>query len=299
MPESPSVTRPDSAPPSGRPPRRARWILLALAALAAALGLAAYAFVGTEAGVQFAARTLALRTGGQLEIDGATGSLLHEIRVRRIAWRGSAARVTAEDAVLTWSPAALWSRGVVVRTLGAQRLDVEFEPSDSAIPLPDSLALPFPIAIDELAVARLDWRVGRNRGTIRGLALRYAGDSAVHRFSGIRLGAERWSLTGEATIAATPPFAIGGRIAATGDAVRNAAAATVTLSGTLARRAAARAPRSSRRTLRSRRSRQCRSSPSRPMRTTSTSPRGTRRCRRRASPSPCARSPKAAALRDT
>ena len=48
--------------------------------------------------------------------------------------------------------------------------------SDTEVPLPASLALPFEVTHRASSrVARLDWRVGTNRGTIRGLALRYAG----------------------------------------------------------------------------------------------------------------------------
>jgi hypothetical protein len=95
-----------------------------------ALALAAgYAVLSGQAGVDFAVRELVLRGGGALEIDGATGSLLDTVRIRRVAWRGPEASAVAHDVALTWSPAALWSRGIVVSGLGARELALEFKPA--------------------------------------------------------------------------------------------------------------------------------------------------------------------------
>jgi translocation and assembly module TamB len=231
----------DPAPPAGTgvappPPRRRRWSRTSLfvAALVATLALAGYVFLTGDAGVGFAVRELALRSGGHLTLEGASGSLLDAVRVRRIVWRGSAAQATATDVTLTWSPTALWSRGVVVQTLGAQHLELDLEASDTAVPLPTSLALPFEIAIEHLAVSRLDWRVGPNRGAIRGLALRYLGGAAGSRVTDVTLGTDRWALTGGAAIGAKPPFPIDGRLALTGGAELKRAETTLALSGTLA-----------------------------------------------------------------
>ena len=156
------------------------------------------------------------------------------MRVRRIVWRGPSTQVTATNVALTWSPTALWSRGVVVQTLGAEHIELDLEASDTEVPLPASLALPFEITIDELAVSRLDWRVGPNRGAIRGLALRYAGGAAGSRVTNVKLGTESWTLAGGAAIGADPPFPIDGHLALTGDAAGKGAKATLALSGSLA-----------------------------------------------------------------
>jgi translocation and assembly module TamB len=226
-------TRPGTAAPSA--PRR-RWLRVSLftAALAAALAGAGYAFLASDAGVEFAARELALRSGGKLAIEGATGSLLHAMHVRRIAWRGPEAQVTATDITLTWSPTALWSRRVVLQTLGAQHLQLDMDASDAAVTPPENLALPFELAIENLSLARLDWRVGPNRGAIRGLALRYAGGADGHRVSELTLGTDSWMLAGGAGIGAQPPFPVEGRLALQGGAMLHGAATTLSLAGTLA-----------------------------------------------------------------
>ena len=224
---------PDAVAPAPRRRHRLRTSLFA-AALSGALVAGGYAFLASDAGVEFAMRELEARTGDRIAIEGASGSLLNAVRVRRIVWRGPGAQATATDVTLTWRPAALWSRGVVVQALGAQHVELEIEASDTAVPLPESLALPFELAIEQLAIARLDWRLGPREGAIRGLALGYAGGAAGHRVANLSLGSDAWTLTGDAAIGPTSPFPVDGRLALAGDAAPGAAAATLSLSGTLA-----------------------------------------------------------------
>jgi len=220
--------------PSARP--RRRWLRASAFAIAlvAALAAGGYAFLSGEAGVEFAVRELALRSGGRLQFEGATGSLLDAVRVRRLTWRGPEATVTAIDVTLTWRPTALWSRGVVVQALGARHIELDVNASNAAVPLPASLALPFEIAIERLVIGHLDWRVGPRRGTIRGLALTYAGGAAGHRCTNLALEAEPGALSGDATIGANPPFPVGGHLALKGNAALKGAESTLALSGTLA-----------------------------------------------------------------
>jgi autotransporter translocation and assembly factor TamB len=145
-PES-DTTRPEQPAPRARRSRVKRWLWIAIAfvALATAAGVA---FVASELAVATAARILIARSEGRLAIDGASGSLLSAVRIKHLAWRGPAATVTADDIAVNWTPLALWSRGIVVKALGAQRITLAMEPSDTAVPLPATLALPTTVTID-------------------------------------------------------------------------------------------------------------------------------------------------------
>ncbi len=204
-------------------------------AILAAIAAGGFALLSGQAGVDFAARELAVRSGGALEIDGATGSLLDTVRIRRLAWRGQDASAVAHDVALTWSPAALWSQGIVVRGLGARLLTLEFKPSTADVPLPSSLALPVELVIEHLAVGQLEWRLGASGGTIRGLAFGYAGGAKGHRLSDLEFVWDRGALSGNATIGADSPFPIAGRLAAKGDAAFGSVDASAELGGSLAR----------------------------------------------------------------
>jgi len=167
------------------PPKRGTLRALRRLAIAAGLAVAAlagtYAFLASESALGLAVRILVARSEGRLSIDEPAGSILSTVRVKRLAWQGPAARVTADEIALTWSPAALWSRGIVIHGLGAQRIAVAMQASDGATPLPASLALPTEIAIDRIAVGHLDWTVAASSGTITGLTFGYTGGAGAHR----------------------------------------------------------------------------------------------------------------------
>jgi len=227
---------PTAAPPPTPPPRRMRRAARRLAiglALVAMAGAAGIAFLASDAALGLAAQVLIARSEGRLDVEGPAGSLLSTVRVKRLAWRGPEATLTADDIALTWSPAALWSRGIVVKGLGAQRITLAIEASDRAVPLPPSLALPTSVAIEEIAVARFEWAIGTNRGAITGLTFGYAGGAADHRVERLSLVASRGTLNGRMTVDAKPPFAVKGTFALVGDVSLKEARADVAVSGTL------------------------------------------------------------------
>ena len=209
-------------------------MLFATIAILVALVVAGYVFLSGQAGLDFVLRELVARSGGALEIEGATGSLLDTVRIRRIAWRGPDTHVSADEVALTWNPIALLSRGIVVRGLGAQRLTFETNATTGDVPLPRTLALPIEVRIEDVGVGELDWRVGTSRGAIRGLAFGYTGGATEHKVSEVTLVAALGALTGNATLGASAPFPVAGRLAAKGDGALAGVDAEFTLAGTLA-----------------------------------------------------------------
>ena len=231
------MARPNAPPPIAAPTRRRRrWLLRALAATGAVLvalvgGLAL--LLPGQSGIDVVVRELVARSGGALEIDGATGSLLDTVRIRRVTWRGRDTTATAHDVALTWTPIALLSRGIVVGGLGAQLLTVETNAATGDVPPPASLALPIEIRIERLGIGQLDWRVGENGGTIRGIAFGYQGGATGHRISDATFVAALGAITGNATLGARAPFAIAGKLGAMGVAALAGADGDIVLGGSL------------------------------------------------------------------
>src|SRR5438876_21498 len=142
-----NAPRRDRAPPR----KRRRLALLALGAIGALLVVligAGYLFLSGQAALDLVVREAVARSGGALEIDGATGSLLDAVRIRRISWRGPDTHASAYEVALTWNPAALLSRGIVVHGLGAQLLTLETNAATADVPMPDSMALPIEVRIE-------------------------------------------------------------------------------------------------------------------------------------------------------
>jgi translocation and assembly module TamB len=203
---------------------------MAFVVLASAAG---FAFIASELAVATVARVLIARSDGRLAIDGAGGSLLSLVRIKHLAWRGPAATLTAEDIALDWTPLALWSRGIVVKALGAQRITLAMAPSDTAIPPPPTLALPTTVTIGKLAVAEFEWTIGTNSGRITGVTFGYEGGPTEHRVERLSLVLPSGTLTGGASIAAQSPFAVKGAFAFNGDMQQKGARADIALAGTL------------------------------------------------------------------
>ena len=223
------------SPPSARGRRRSgRGLLLAVVLLAAAIG-AMVAFLATDTALGLVLQIAVARSGGHLSIEEPAGSLLSTVRAKRIGWHGPDATMTADGVVLTWSPAALFSRGIVVNGVSAQRLALNVRVSDAATPLPASLALPTNVAIDRVAVDRFEWTVGTRHGVIAALTFGYEGDAHRHQLRHLVLTTDQGTVGGEATLAAEAPFTIAGALVFTGNAARRDAVAQVSLAGTLAR----------------------------------------------------------------
>jgi translocation and assembly module TamB len=208
--------------------------LVVVVLLIAVLLVGAVAFLSSQASVDLAMRELISRSDGRLDVEGATGSMLDTVRVRRLVWRGPGADVTATDVALTWSPAALWSRRLVIHGFATQLLTFDLKPSDTPTQLPVTLTLPMEVTIERVGVAQLDWHVGKNRGTIRGLEFTYAGGAIEHRVTKLALVADVGTVSGDAMIGANAPYPIGGNLQFKGAAELKEVEGALRMSGTLA-----------------------------------------------------------------
>jgi translocation and assembly module TamB len=217
--------------------RALRWLFRSVSLIVLVVALVAaggYAVLASQMGVDWLSHELALRSGGALEIEGATGTLIGSVEARRITWRGATGTVIATDVALTWRPAALLSGAIVVDALGARELRMAFEPSEGAVPPPSSLALPVDVRIERAAVGTLEWQVGTSHGKARDLAFGYAGGTATHRISRLSVALPFGTLGGDAALDANAPFAIDGRFVIQGDAATKEAHLDVVAKGPLA-----------------------------------------------------------------
>src|SRR5438132_5003070 len=207
---------------------------LALVALlgGALLGVALWFGTG-KSGLDWAVGEAARRSAGRLVFEGASGSLVGKMHVARITYSDEGWQVVADDVDLAWSPRALLSRRLSVAALTAARVRLELRASGGPTALPPSLALPLPVDIERVAIGRIDAISGANAWQVRGLALRYHGDTTGHRLDELALDSDWGALQGAVAVGANPPLATGGNIRFTGTDRLRGAAGKIDIDGNL------------------------------------------------------------------
>ena len=213
--------------------RRTSTALSIVALLIVATIGAALWFAASDAGLRWASGEAAARSGGRLTIEGATGSLGGTVRIARLRYADEDLSLVADDVAFTWSPRALLSRTVLVDTLSAAKVTLEFKPSAGPSAPPASLALPWPIDVRRADIAALIVASGPNRWRVTQLGFHYTGAIERHALDALTLDSEWGSVRGRLAIAATPPFAAEGRIDFAGTEAARRAVATVTVGGDL------------------------------------------------------------------
>ncbi|MEO8677144.1 MAG: hypothetical protein ABI569_16330, partial [Casimicrobiaceae bacterium] len=210
--------------------RHSGWLGIALV-LAFAGGVA---WLSTPAALELAIARAIAASEGRLTVEGATGSVLSTLRVARIAWRGDDVEVEADDVALTWSVIGLFTKHVNVTGLGAHRLAITMKGSDAPLSQPTDLSLPLEVAVDNVGVERLEWRVGARAGTLRGVVFDYRGGARTHAVRKLRFVTDVGTLAGEAELAAVAPFALHTTLNFTGDGVYRDTRVDLAANGALA-----------------------------------------------------------------
>lgn len=253
-----SEPRPQAA--SGKPPSRPSRAVRALKiVLALTLGLllllaaGATWLLGSESGARWALLTAATLTKGGLQVEGVHGRLLGPLRIERLGYVGVNDSVTLRELQLDWEPAALWHGLVHVRSLRAGHLDVvsKIRQTKEAPRLPDSIALPLRLQVDQVQLAggQIGWGPV-NLVKLAAFAFNLDFDGARYRLgldrfaaqSRLDSGAFSGKVSGQATLSAVKPYPLQATLTSGGEALIEArsigADGKLTLGGSLAELAA-------------------------------------------------------------
>ncbi|MEO8751345.1 MAG: translocation/assembly module TamB domain-containing protein [Casimicrobiaceae bacterium] len=229
---------PEGTPSAAVPPRRRRWwrwVVWPVAGLIVALALG-YVALGTQAALDYVLQRAIADADDHLTIEGAEGSLLSTIRVARLAWQGDDVDLEARGIALTWSPFDLVSRRLIIQGLGAQSLALHFKGTrNAATGLPANLGLPLEVDVKNIGVQRLDWKTGEGSGFVTGVTFGYSGGAKTHAVHALRFVTENGTLSGDAELGATTPFALRGGLAFDGDGAYKGGRAKLGVAGNLER----------------------------------------------------------------
>ncbi|MBK1890498.1 translocation/assembly module TamB domain-containing protein [Undibacterium sp. 14-3-2] len=142
------------------PPARQRrsWIfhfLCVLVLLLLCCGLLLTWVVKTESGSRSLFALIDYVSLGSLKANGIRGSIGDDIQIDELLLKTPTLEIKASGVQLSWHPAALWHKQVLVDRLQASSLLVATASSNTPASLPTDLGLPFALQARELALGRL------------------------------------------------------------------------------------------------------------------------------------------------
>jgi translocation and assembly module TamB len=225
----------ESAPFPESPRRRwAAIALLALALLGGGLACGAAWLVGSESGLRVLCQALERSSGGRLQIEDADGRVLGDWRAAKLRWRDQAQDFELTQLAVSWSPGELLRGRLALARVAASSLRIGVAPGDT--PLPRSLQLPLAVSIAQLQLGEL--RFGADSAALpvaEHIAAAFSGDGDAYRLERLQARVGLLALTGEATLAAQPPFALAAKATLAGDAAGQSFSLELSGHGTLDR----------------------------------------------------------------
>ena len=196
------------------------WTLVALLVLVAALVFVA----GRPGTLQWAARQAVDLSGGRLQIEGITGSVLSEIAADSIRWRDGDLIVTISSPRLTYQPFALLDGLIRIERISAAGVDIGLPPEPPegqprrVLRLPGAMGALLPVSIERIdADSVVVSRAGREMARLYNFeaTFRHDGDRINASLLNLDLFANgtRIGMRGEAAVLARAPYATDGRLA--------------------------------------------------------------------------------------
>jgi len=202
---------------------------VAAAAFVTCSVIAAVAWLGSSAGLEWATQKIISASAGAFSAEGVEGSLLGEVRIRQLAVRTGDFSVEGASVVLRWQPSALL-RGKLQLGSATASLIRYRSLTDTKPELPASLTLPIDVSIAALEIRRFEVS---GLPAIENLKLGYAGGSREHEVRLLQTQSEGWTIDGTLQAGAQSPFPLKGQIKAVRGETALAMQATAGFSGTL------------------------------------------------------------------
>lgn len=186
---------------------------LLLTTLFAGLAAGIHWLTHTPAGLAWSLATLQ-RALPALVIDTPQGTWAQGFSARRLTWQTTDTQVVAHNLRLVLSPAALLHATLAIETLAIDRLDIVSGPgSGEPFTLPADLGLPLPVTVDALDIATLVLERAGRRDTLERVHAVYAGSPLGHELRTLRVTHALGTLEAKGTLKAQTPYAVDARVA--------------------------------------------------------------------------------------
>ncbi len=213
-----SATAGATPPSPPRPPRRTRrWLrrtLIGLGAVGVVLGGAVW-LLGRETTLRQLLQRIAAASGGQIEVQGVSGSLYHRMRIARLVHRDAGTVITVDGIDISWSPLQLLSEGVAISELHAASLTVDSNGPSTPPVLPASLAAPFRLHIADARLDRLTVLDHGSRTQVSQIRFRLSGDGNGWQLENGVAMTDIGRLQAQLALGARRPFTVDGKASLT------------------------------------------------------------------------------------
>ncbi len=210
------TSQPDTTP---LPRKERRWLrrtLIGTGVTIVVLGGALW-LLGRETTLQQIAQRVARASGGSIAITGVTGSLYDHMHIGRVIYKGKTSTITADNVDIDWSPLQFFSSGIEISKINvASVLMQTTAKDDSPTTMPDSLAPPFRIAVDDARLAKLTMVSLEGAKTeISDVRVQAYGDKASWQVKNASAVTPFGRVAADGTIGAVKPFALQAKAALT------------------------------------------------------------------------------------
>ncbi|MBS1145351.1 MAG: hypothetical protein H6R14_2757 [Proteobacteria bacterium] len=206
-----------------------RHLLLATGtALLASLGW----LTTSESGLQTVVALAESASGGQLQVDQASGRLLGNLDIGQLRWTSPDLRIEASGLHLDWSPTALLHGDLDLAELSASALHVSSTPSTAPTPVPSDLQLPLTVNAKKVSISKFSWG---EQFTASDLSASFTSDGRQHQLADFRANAAGVALSAEASLDGLAPFPLDARAGIAGQLEQRPLAVALTAHGPLER----------------------------------------------------------------
>jgi len=215
---------------AGGAPRGRRWLRWTAGSLAVAAALVGGAgwLLGRESTLQALVQRIANASGGEIAVNGVSGSLYHRMHIAHLVYRGKDSTITADNIDINWSPLQYFSAdGLAISELHIASLLVHSTAPSEPSKMPDSLAAPLRIKLSDAQLDKLTLQnLDGSKNEIDHLRFQLSGDSEGWRLRDAAAQTEIGNVSANLSIAAAKPFAIEGTAALTQTIASASATAT-------------------------------------------------------------------------
>jgi len=204
---------------------------LLLACTVALIGTTTW-LTGSDSGLQASIGLASRLTGGQLQIEQASGRLSGPLDFGQLRWTSPDLQIEVQQLRLDWSPSALLGGRLQVAELQVASLQISSQPGTAPTPAPSELRLPLAVEIQKLAIARFDYG-----DTLTGndLVARFSSDGQRHRLEGFQARSAGIAVTGRASLDGAAPLPLEASAEIAGQFEQRPLAMAITAQGPLER----------------------------------------------------------------